>query len=294
MGYDLHLYRDQGQPSLDRNEFARHFQGRPHYQTSETEAAYLNPDTGVHFQFCWSEDGLDGVPGAICFSLNYLRPHVFGLEAEPEVRALVEEHQLVVQDGMYWAAGRCPYSTEGFLRSWNTGNRLACESVLRGEDRPRRIWTLPSKRLRRCWRWNHERAERNAKLERGEDTAFYPQISFFADGDRVRTCVVWTEDIPTALPDVDYLRIVRLKSIADSRHVLALVPRRQLAAVASHFEPRSGPLGCLMPRYSETPREILRFCARWNTLRREPEGLSLDEILERELVEEFLPKGRRR
>jgi hypothetical protein len=67
-------------------------------------------------------DGL--VPTGLSFNINYIRPHFFGLEAEPELAALIEHFSFLIDDPQRQGMGRGKYSREGFLRGWNAGNLL--------------------------------------------------------------------------------------------------------------------------------------------------------------------------
>ena len=102
MSHDLFFLTRRPQPvSLDA--FQSYFASRPHYTlqgNDASQALYENDDTGVYFSFDYSADG-SGVDEAVdpdlgslgwsgtgmSFNLNYWRPHIFGLEAEPEVGA---------------------------------------------------------------------------------------------------------------------------------------------------------------------------------------------------------------
>lgn len=83
MSYDLH-FTGRG---ITQDEFQEYSQGRGHYLLSDTEAWYQNNDTGVCFGFSWAE-GPDDHGNSLSFNLNLFRPHIFGLEAEPELSAL--------------------------------------------------------------------------------------------------------------------------------------------------------------------------------------------------------------
>src|ERR1700748_2239128 len=120
MSYDLFFQvRDQAS-APDAKAVAAYFESRKNYQVSEQQAIYQNDTTGVYFVFDVGE--AEGVempnPAPVSLNLNYFRPHIFGLEAEPEVRALVEHFNFLVSDPQVGGMGEGEYSAEGFLSGW--------------------------------------------------------------------------------------------------------------------------------------------------------------------------------
>src|SRR5690349_4007908 len=105
MSYDLYFLRRPEQAALSREEFSAYFANRPNYTVQGSQAWYANEDTGVYFSFGFG-DGSDGVEDepeedlepppdeltstGLSFNINYFRPHFFGLEAEPELAAVVD------------------------------------------------------------------------------------------------------------------------------------------------------------------------------------------------------------
>ncbi|QCP52451.1 hypothetical protein FAZ95_25110 [Trinickia violacea] len=90
MSYDLFftLPADVAQDDVEA-----YFRQRRCYRV-DGGATYENPDTGVYFSFAVDEGEVPNEQGTgpqrrIAFNLNYFRPHIFGLEAEPEVSAFV-------------------------------------------------------------------------------------------------------------------------------------------------------------------------------------------------------------
>src|SRR5262245_20463321 len=106
MSYDLYFLSRSVGRGLSRDEFAGYFSDRNKYQVSESQALYSNEDTGVYFTFDYAEPGEDSESQAegdppmlpVTFNMNYFRPHIFGLEAEPEVAAFVSNFNLTVSD----------------------------------------------------------------------------------------------------------------------------------------------------------------------------------------------------
>lgn len=261
MSYDLYFRRSPSAGPVPAEDFRRYFAQRPHYtlQNDGDVAFYGNEQTGVYFSFergAREDEGDDEELAAfppddqgdagVAFNLNYYRPHVFGLEAEPEVRAFVAHFGLSVDDPQIGGMGRDAYSTEGFLNGWNAGNMLGYRSVfgqgLAGTESPT---SLPSAEIQRIWRWNFHTPALQAEL--GEDV-FVPRIMCWQVDGRVVTFATWTDAIPVALPRVDLVVMVRV-GLA-KRRLWGLLPGKpellvarwdELAGLVARAERRADP-----------------------------------------------------
>lgn len=199
MSYDLYL----SSPQLSHDAFIRYFEGRPNYRAP---GHYMNEDTGVYFSFHFGEAGVGGgeapevLRGAhAAFNLNYFRPHVFGLEAEPELTAFVEAFSCAIHDPQNRGMGEGPYSPDGFLSGWNLGNRFGYGAIGAsgvGDD----TLIVDDHAIERVWRCNHERRALQAQL--GE-AHFAPLIVWArrADTGEPIAFSVWGEGVATAFPD---------------------------------------------------------------------------------------------
>src|SRR5436190_23953911 len=103
MSYDLYFCATDDRQPLTLSDLRAFFGARPHYQMNPGQAWYQNEDTHVYFSFEHSDDDGTVEPhparySNVMFNMNFLRPHVFALEAEPEVRAFVEAFELAVDD----------------------------------------------------------------------------------------------------------------------------------------------------------------------------------------------------
>lgn len=199
MSYDLFLYS----PELTRDSFERFFKGRAHY---ESVGWYVNKDTGVYFSFEFSdgEQGEEDVdpetPEALRgphagFNLNYYRPHVFGLEAEPEVTAFVTAFGCTIDDPQNDGMGDGVYTPEGFLRGWNTGNAFGYRAM-GGSD----ALVVDDAVIERVWRWNLQREARQSEI--GEE-CFLPRLNWArrkSDGAPI-VFATWGEGVRIAIPE---------------------------------------------------------------------------------------------
>src|SRR5262245_29767647 len=146
MSYDLYFKSRSGEPSVSAEDFASFFRARPNYEVSEQQAIYQNEATGVYFIFdIGDEESEEEEPGLLplSFNLNYLRPHIFGLEAELELSTLVKQFDLLVSDAQIDGMNEGEYSADGFLRGWNTGNEFGYQSIL-SQSPDHQPMTLPT------------------------------------------------------------------------------------------------------------------------------------------------------
>lgn len=207
MSYDLYFTSDDV-GVLTRERFEAYFTGRDCYTIRQSDAFYENPDTGIYFFFSYNaaSDGEDAPAGeSVSFDLNYGRPHVFALEAEPEVSAFVRALGLNIEDPQLQGMANGPYSREGFLRGWNTGNQYGYSVFLKDSGDFGR-WSLPTAELERVWRWNFAK---EALYKEIALDAFIPMILYAQRNGRLCTAVVWSDAIPTFLPQVDCVIIFR-------------------------------------------------------------------------------------
>ena len=285
MSYDLYLQPRGG--SLD--QIRAHFQSRPNYNLTESEALYENQATGVYFSF-WLKDE------SMAFNLNYFRPHVFALEAETELTALIERFELGISDPQSEGMGDGPYSPEGFLHGWNAGNRFAHRAFAQ-EMKPADLRTLPTRALFEVWNWNFLKPIYEDLLCSIEMTVgFVPTIVLLEtarEPGRVITAVIWADAMPIALPHVDHVLVAgELAPMGPT-----LVPFAQIAPLLSTYPKRQGhrftldmerevALHHIMVDHDEPPPGLISDL-RALVAGRIPEELSrigIDQVLDRELV----------
>ncbi len=210
MSYDLFFLAPSGK-SIAAAALREHFEKRPNFHLKEKQAWYENEDTGVYFSFDLEpsepqENPEQVFPYLAHFELQYYRPHVFGLEAEPEVSAFIQAFDLGIHDPQICGTGNGSYSRDGFLNGWNKGNALAYEPLIPKRGRPFVRYSLPGEKINRYWRWNYARAEFQKSLG---DSAFVPPIMFLIYKRRLASAVAWLDAWPIALPQVDIYMIVR-------------------------------------------------------------------------------------
>jgi hypothetical protein len=208
MSYDLFFRSRPSERPINAVTFREYFGNRRHYQINEgSQVWYSNEDTGVYFVFDLSEPGEDPEAPVIdvTFNLNFYRPHIFGLEAEPEVANFIATFNPIIFDGQTNGMSEGPYSREGFLSGWNTGNRFGYSAV-GGQQGAETPCLLPSAEIERAWRWNLGREARQRQVG---DSIFVPKIAFLNRARRANSVVVWGDLIPIHLPEVDLILVGR-------------------------------------------------------------------------------------
>lgn len=251
MSYDLYIYPRQ---LLSAEDFAGYFSGRPNYALNDdgSEAHYHNDETGTYFYFAHYPPATDAEieqeiaddperandavwkarkakPSAF-FNMNYVRPHVFGVEAEPEVAAFLEAFPSDIEDAQADGMGDGPYTREGFLRGWNAGNRFGYRVILsRAEETPTRdnlasladcfnMLTASSEQIAGVWSWNFARQQLEDAVTAAGRDVFVPKIMWARSTETRETIsfVVWSPGIATILPGEASHVLVGLESPAAS------------------------------------------------------------------------------
>src|SRR5437867_5761139 len=205
MSYDIYFTK----PRISREQFMAYFRARPNYEVSAQQCIYQNQDTGVYFLIDYTEaPGADAetTDSTASLSLNYYRPHVFGLEAVDEIAAFIDHFRFSIHDPENEGMGDGPFSRDGFLRGWNHGNEFGYSAILRGDNAPEKVWALPGERLEAIWRWNLDKARIQESF--GEDR-FIPRVIFMIVGGRAVSVAVWPDAISELVPEVDCLFIGR-------------------------------------------------------------------------------------
>jgi hypothetical protein len=208
MSYDLFFRSRPSERPINAGTFREYFGNRRRYDISAgSQAWYSNDDTGVYFGFDLSEPGDDPDLPAMdaTFNMNFYRPHIFGLEAETEVTNFIATFNPILFDGQTNGMSEGPYSKEGFLNGWNTGNRFGYYAIGQ-QNTDSTPCLLASAVIERAWRWNLGREARQQQV--GRDI-FIPKIAFLNRSNRVVSFVVWGDLMPIHLPEVDLIMVAR-------------------------------------------------------------------------------------
>lgn len=307
MSYDLYLYRRPGAKPLKKKGFQAAFKGRPRCTVDGTQAGYQNDMTGVYFSFYYSS-GKDAEDGRehIHFNLNYLRSHVFGLEAEPVLTQVVADLDLVVSDPQNEGMGDGEYTPDGFLRGWSAGNRFGHQAMLsleqRGEQLLGQRHVLPAATRRAAWEWTYGIDALYDDFRDDDIDVFVPQVMFVLCDGTLRTLCVWPQLIPTALPAVDLVLVMRnelpSRFAAGVDPANAIVPWADVRTAASAFEvvpgKGAGGLEYLLMDYGDAeqaPSELVELVRGSPAFGGAVKGVAADQILDEELVRECAAGG---
>ena len=316
MSYDLFFLHGPRTTASGLEQFQQYLLGRPRYSVQGGQIWYQNEATGVYFSFELGgssqadlEAGEEADPAladglattGLAFNINYFRPHIFGLEAELELSALVAHFALLVDDPQQEGMGRGEYSAEGFLRGWNAGNLFAHRAFLGQEAQgerpvsPPQVDRLPAAELERLWTWNYNRDKLQAQL--GEET-YVSQVRLIRLGGKPVSFLVWGDAIPEALPAVDYVLLLRdelaPKSLFRGRKKdTCLVPFAALSQVLKHAEVRERPIRHYLFRHAAPPRALQDFFRSQKPFAQQLDGLAWDAVRTAEVVQQAemqLPK----
>ncbi|HEV8377428.1 MAG TPA: hypothetical protein VGP99_01155 [Tepidisphaeraceae bacterium] len=276
MSYDLYFEAGRGK-TLDKKSFQTYFKSRANYQVGNGQALYQNEDTGVYFIFDEPEDGV------VAFNLNFFRPHVFGLEAAPELEQFSKSFATRVADPQ---GGMEVFSTEAFLRGWNDGNRFAYRSMMKDQNGP--IHTWPAKKIREVWEWNYNLAEQR---QREGENIFTPTIfAIDVDGEAC-SVAIWPPDCAILMPAVDAVMVPLAQSGKESDE-LGLVKWEEVFAVARPYLENAKGLKRYRMAFKEWPSDVAGFLGKKRKAVGELKGIGMDEILDREMVQESKAAGR--
>lgn len=215
MSYDLLLFPK----TYDAEAIRNHFASRKHYEIGEGQVFYSNDDTDVYFLFdlveaedaedAESEDGEAAPrPPHVAFNLNYNRPHVFALEAEPEVTAFEQAFDCAIEDPQIDGMGEGPYAREAFLSGWTKGNQIGVRAI--SQQMPEPPLTADPAQIEEVWAWNLGREE----LQRqAGDNLFVPKVVWVqpSTGAAPVRCITWTFGVPTLIPEMLITHIVLVR-----------------------------------------------------------------------------------
>lgn len=251
MSYDLWLRFD---PPVRRETLVDYLKSRLPYSSDGKAITYENADTGVYFTLRVQMRralSLRWLVRELHFEINYGRPSYFALEADIELRALLDAFKASIEDPQMHGMGAGPYSTEGFLRGWTFGNEFFASNRIEDGDIVEH-YLVPVSVLRETWEWNYRRRERDAALA-GRQVV--PLIRLREIDGRASLVTVWGNGMPIILPAVDYVLVGRY---VNGQERVGLAPWVEVADVVA----RAGIAVGNMPldiNYESTPSAIRQW-----------------------------------
>lgn len=258
MAYNLFLEFSRPIPVED---VTRYFEGRRWYRMLAS-AEYSNPNTGVDFSFTVVIDSrrIIGSALGVNFQMHSLRPHVFCLEAEHEIRSCANRFGASVFDPL---DGSVMFdeeiSTEALLRGWKTSGEIECREKLRGAGATYPVYAMPARQIGQSWHWNYqfESSERRFRW-----SASVPHAKLFAVNGVLYTGVVWYDSIPGLVPDVDIVIVIR-HALASTGwrdfHEYCLLRQSDLDAVLAPLKDHGLPMLARRPMFHVSPAQIRGF-----------------------------------
>lgn len=292
MSYDLYFRNRSSTDLLSRGDFERYFKQRKFFTMNDAEAFYSNEDTGVYFSFEFRNldndveaDEFDPLMTPVWFNLNFVRPHPFGLEAEPEVSAFVAHFDLTVSDPQMSGMGDGEYSAQGFLDGWNAGNEFGYRAIL-SHHPDQDVLSLPTTQIETYWQWNHQREARQDEI--GDDV-FVPKIWFVQSNSRIQTAVAWADGISVWIPKVDLILVPRMQ-LAPRRWFrhgnddVVIFEWNELEPLFAQFRRIDGPPISFELSYDSVPVQIEKTIRERSLPGSTPTGVPFDQVLNEELV----------
>ncbi len=294
MSYDLYFKSRDGARNILYDNFRAYFSDRMNYELSGYQAWYRNDDTGVYFCFdygAFDSDELDLDPALLPmrFTLNYFRPHIFALEAGPELEAFIKHFDLMVSDPQAEGMGDGDYSSTGFLAGWNNGNEAAVNSILQSDDNESPPETLETDKIDQAWHWNKQRRELQKTVG---PSVQVPRIIFIKTPDGLETGIQWLDGLPIALPRVDVVLAYRdrlaQRSYLIKKSNLAILNYEEVVNHLADFEEhdRDGVVPYHLLDYKRTPSALANFIRKHEAIEGQPRDhiVPPDQVLNLELV----------
>ena len=203
---------------------------------------------------------------------------------------IVEKFDLLVLDDQIDGMGEGEFSSQQFLSGWNKGNELGYHSIVQQYPNEK-LPTLPTTKIEACWRWNFAQAELQEKL--GDDV-FVPRIMFLNRGGIAATTVVWPDGIPIAIPKADIVFIQRQsilpKKIFRSPEDKVLASWNEVDSLLEQFPRKEGALPYRLLLYTSPPDSVVTHLRGLKPNSEKPEGVSIDKILNAEIVDRVRAK----
>jgi hypothetical protein len=280
MSYDLNFNFGNNRPSP--KELSGHFVRRPNYELTKGQVVYQNEKTGVYFIFNWKMPGdqEDDEDADATFILNYFRPYIFALEAEPEVAAFIERFEPSIEDPQVDGM-EDTYSRDGFLRGWKSGNKFACDGLKGGrEGKKMAKQTLPAAEIERCWRWNLDLPKLDEEINAD---IFLPRIRPCLYEGKMVTAICWPEAVPIAIPEVDIVLVGRI-NLKGKEETLVM----SYQSVVPHLEAyliRDGAAPYRLLSYETPPQNLVDFFMSLPITKDKGKIIPVDDVLETELFE---------
>lgn len=189
----------------------------------EAQLWYANPETGVYFSIDFEveapkspDDGpqvpADYFDSGLSFNLNYNRPSYFSFEAMPVVEKLVSRFGLSVinpQENLDGSDLAIAVDSDSLIQSWMRHNGRAIHAVM---NQPNSFVPLSMPAAASLYLWRYAKAKGDLERTCGEKVFVPSLFPVQKKGDkRAYRASVYTEGLPTIVPECDWVFVVRQK-----------------------------------------------------------------------------------
>jgi hypothetical protein len=214
---------------------------------------------------------------AIAFSVNFIRPNFFGLEAFAYVQALMSELGLFALNLQSGSDDEVPrvQTAEEYYANWSDANlKVSADHFDEFE-----LMHFPLERSNEYWRYNFHRNEIQEQL--GDD--YYAPSLFLArqaSTGRLITLSTWTEHIPNVFPPADFFMLSRKKrKLFRTIEENGVISRERLMSVFGDYLDRFDFKDCFIIHPDKAERAAhdfnnIAFDAAWEGFFGEPVDLS--------------------
>ena len=293
MSYILHFKPKNIDHVISIQQIKEYFKTRENYTVNDFQALYSNTATGVYFTFEYggrkeaTEEQARILPAY--FNIQHGKPHIYALEAEPELSEFIRTFDLTISDLFMKSSSYGEYNELDFYRGWNSGNEIAYRDLLKNNNKSD-LHSLPTAWMEKVWRWNFHVPFMQA--EQGKEL-FIPKILFIDYQSTLFTAVVWTDGQPIALPKVDKLILYR-RNLASGFHLgkhedMALASVTDVEPLLKGYPLEKESLEYYTVIYKEIPQEIKRFVKSQKAVKKEGlKFIGIEEILDKEMLENIL------
>jgi hypothetical protein len=294
MNYIIHFQPKSGSPAIGHQQLKDYFAERANFSINDYQALYNNPDTTVFFTFEYG--GLRTLKATrsepilpVYFKIDFGKPHIFVLEAEPELVEFIRNFNLQVSDLSMHGSGYLEYDEMEFYRGWSSGNEAYYRTFLSNNPQAQ-LPTLPIQAMEKYWRWNYHVNEMQAEL--GQQL-FIPKIMFIQYQNNLQPAVVWTDAVPIALPRVEkailYRRSLSSGFKITKKEDIAVVDLASLEPLLKNYSRDSEILEYYTIIYTEPPKEIKQFFMTQKSINANSiKFIPFSEIHDRETIQKIL------
>ncbi|HSW58868.1 MAG TPA: hypothetical protein VLH15_10720 [Dehalococcoidales bacterium] len=293
MNYIIHFQSRNNSRPVNPQLVKEYFQEQAGYTVNNFQSLYSNEDSGVFFTFEYGGRMSGGnTPGQnilpVFFNINYGKPHVFVLEAEPHLAEFIRHFDLQVSDLSMRGSNYMDYNELDFYHGWNAGNEAYYREMLRSNN-PKKLFTLPLREMKNIWRWNFHVGELQSEI--GQQV-FIPRVKFIEYRDVFSPAVIWTDGLPVALPRVERVILYRRELTSGLRfgkkEDICVVNLSDIEPLLKDYPKSTENLEYYTIIHTEPPKEIKRFFQTQKAVKSDDiQFINLGDVHDLELIEKI-------